>query len=57
MTAAVQENSGKSDQNLPDMKVSIRQLFGIDSDMQVPAYSQPDEHVPCLLYTSDAADE
>src|ERR1700716_4766281 len=31
---------------LPDMKVSIRQVFGIDSDMQVPAYSEPDEHVP-----------
>ncbi len=28
------------------MKVSIRQLFGIDSDMEVPAYSEPDEHVP-----------
>jgi len=31
---------------LPDMKVSIRQVFGIDSDMEVPAYSEPDEHVP-----------
>jgi cobaltochelatase CobS len=31
---------------LPDMKVSIRQLFGFDSDMEVPAYSEPDEHVP-----------
>src|SRR5271170_3218920 len=31
---------------LPDMKVSIRQLFGIDSDLEVPAYSEPDEHVP-----------
>src|SRR6188474_1904788 len=31
---------------LPDMKVSIRQVFGIDSDMEVPAYSKADEHVP-----------
>src|SRR5262252_916940 len=31
---------------LPDMKVSIRQLFGFDSDMEVPAYSKADEHVP-----------
>src|SRR6202521_5604280 len=31
---------------LPDMKVSIRQLFGIDSDLEVPAYSEPAEHVP-----------
>ena len=33
---------------LPDMKVSVRQLFGIDSDFEVPAYSKPDEHVPDL---------
>src|SRR6202035_3059137 len=31
---------------LPDMKVSIGQLFGFDSAMEVPAYSEPDEHVP-----------
>ncbi len=31
---------------LPDLKVSARQSFGIDSDMQVPAYSQSSEHVP-----------
>jgi len=31
---------------LPDMKVSVRQVFGIDSDMEVPAYSAGDEHVP-----------
>ncbi len=33
---------------LPDMKVSVRQVFGIDSDMEVPAYSEPEEHVPEL---------
>src|SRR5215218_10095062 len=34
---------------LPDMKVSVRQVFGIDSDMEVPAYSEPDDvHVPDL---------
>jgi len=31
---------------LPDMSVSVRQVFGIDSDLEVPAYSRPDEHVP-----------
>ena len=31
---------------LPDMTVSVRQVFGIDSDLEVPAYSRPDEHVP-----------
>jgi cobaltochelatase CobS len=28
------------------MKISVRQVFGIDSDLEVPAYSEPDEHVP-----------
>ncbi|TDU01031.1 cobaltochelatase CobS subunit [Azorhizobium sp. AG788] len=32
----------------PDMKVSVRQVFGIDIDMEVPAYSEPDPHVPDL---------
>src|SRR5579862_918914 len=31
---------------LPDIKVSVRQLFGFDSDMEVPAYAEPDPHVP-----------
>jgi len=34
--------------NLPDMKLSVRQVFGIDSDLEVPAFSKPDEHVPDL---------
>ncbi len=33
---------------LPDMKVSVRQLFGFDSNLEVPAYSQTGEHVPDL---------
>jgi cobaltochelatase CobS len=33
---------------LPDMKVSARQLFGIDSDMEVPAYREAEAHVPDL---------
>ncbi|MEC9367778.1 MAG: cobaltochelatase subunit CobS [Pseudomonadota bacterium] len=33
---------------LPDMTVSVRQVFGIDSDFEVPAYSKADEHVPDL---------
>jgi cobaltochelatase CobS len=28
------------------MKVSVRQVFNIDTDLEVPAYSEPDEHVP-----------
>jgi cobaltochelatase CobS len=30
----------------PDIKVSVRQMFGIDSDMEVPAFSEADSHVP-----------
>ena len=30
----------------PDITISARQTFGIDSDMQVPAFSEGDEHVP-----------
>jgi cobaltochelatase CobS len=32
----------------PDITVSVRQTFGIDSDMQVPAFSQRSEYVPDL---------
>ncbi len=32
----------------PDRIVSIRKLFGIDSDMEVPAFSEADERVPDL---------
>lgn len=30
----------------PDLQVSVNDVFGIDSDMLVPAYSQKTEHVP-----------
>ena len=30
----------------PDRVVSARQAFGIDSPLQVPAFSQRDDHVP-----------
>src|SRR5688572_24814888 len=43
MTAANAQVPG-----LPDMKVSVRQVFGLDVDMEVPAYSQTEEHVPDL---------
>jgi len=32
----------------PDITVSVRQTFGIDCDMQVPAFSQANDHVPDL---------
>ncbi|MGF1639575.1 MAG: cobaltochelatase subunit CobS [Rhodospirillales bacterium] len=30
----------------PDLRVSVRQTFGIDSDMEVPAFSVREDHVP-----------
>ncbi len=30
----------------PDITVSVRQAFGIDTDFEVPAFSQPSGHVP-----------
>ena len=30
----------------PDIRVSVRQTFGIDCDMEAPAFSQRSEHVP-----------
>ena len=32
--------------HVPDTSVSVRQTFGIDTDMVVPAFSQRTEHVP-----------
>ncbi len=34
--------------NVPDITVSARDLFGIDTDMEVPAFSEREEHVPDL---------
>ncbi len=31
---------------LPDTEISVRDVFGIDSDWTVPAYSEASEHVP-----------
>src|SRR5689334_7598314 len=43
MTAAAQTGG---EANTPDIKVSVRQAFGIDSDMEVPAFSKGSEYVP-----------
>ena len=34
--------------HVPDIKVSVRQVFNIDSDMEVPAFGEATEHVPIL---------
>jgi len=33
-------------QQMPDMILSVRQTFGLDTDMEVPAFSEPEDHVP-----------
>ena len=35
-------------QAAPDITVDARQMFGIDTDFQVPAFSEPNEHVPAI---------
>ena len=39
-------NSPASDSLLPDTTVSVRDVFGLDVDLQVPAYSESSERVP-----------
>ncbi len=31
---------------MPDTEVSVRDVFGIDSDWKVPAYKEPNDQVP-----------
>ncbi len=42
------DSSREKSAALPDKKVSVRKLFNINSDMEIPAFSQPSEHVPEL---------
>lgn len=32
--------------NFPDTNVNVREVFGLDTEWEVPAFSQPSEHVP-----------
>jgi len=34
--------------NVPDRMVAVRDTFGIDSDLEVPGFSQPNDYVPVL---------
>ena len=45
MTAATTTAGISADQE-PDIRISVRQIFGIESDMEVPAFSKAEEHVP-----------
>ena len=41
-------NGAKIPAGMPDTKVSVRETFGIDTDMEVPAFSETSEYVPDL---------
>ncbi len=36
------------DAKTPDIKISVRQTFGLDTDMEVPGFSEANEYVPDL---------
>ena len=38
--------AAKDPDHIPDIDVSARQVFGLDTDMLVPAFSKPNEYVP-----------
>ena len=40
--------SDETPASLPDRQVSVREVFGIDLDLKVPAFSEAEEHVPDL---------
>ncbi len=44
----VDSGAGVVYENLPDLTLSVRQVFGIDTDFEVPGFSQPSDHVPDL---------
>jgi len=44
--ATTQKTQSNGAARLPDITIAVQQTFGIDCDMQVPAFSQPAEHVP-----------
>ena len=46
MPSDTQQQAAAQPNGLPDIKVSVRQTFGIDSDMQVPAFSERNDYVP-----------
>jgi cobaltochelatase CobS len=46
MPATISDTAPPLGTTLPDITLSVRQTFGIDTDMQVPAFSEGEEHVP-----------
>lgn len=48
MCPAANLDAMPSHSGLPDLKISVRQTFGIESDLEAPAFSQLTEHVPAV---------
>ncbi|MCA0400747.1 MAG: cobaltochelatase subunit CobS [Proteobacteria bacterium] len=48
VTALADQHNAEVNSGLPDTKISVRDVFGIDSDLTVPAYKTRTEHVPDL---------
>ncbi|MFC4350535.1 cobaltochelatase subunit CobS [Fodinicurvata halophila] len=46
MSEMTENGASELPKGAPDINVSVRQTFGIDSDMMVPAYSQECDYVP-----------
>src|SRR4051812_35291011 len=43
---ALESTTSEGAPRIPDITIAARQSFGLDIDMQVPAFSQASEHVP-----------
>ena len=43
---ALHGTSPDTENTLPDITVNVRDTFGLDIDMEVPAFSVANEHVP-----------
>jgi len=46
MTVKIVHTDEANKLDAPDTEVSVREVFGLDTDMVVPAFSQTSEHVP-----------
>ena len=45
-TERIESEEQNLSQRKPDIALSVRQTFGFDTDMEVPAFSERDDHVP-----------
>ena len=48
MTISTDANASSFPLNAPDIILDVRQTFGIDIDMEVPAFSEGEAHVPSI---------